>query len=319
MNTIRARVRTALLPALCFALCAAFCGVVLCGCAASSPQEEEGGMEHAENSEAGLRRTVLYYQSDDGFVVPMMKLIPWEEGIGKAALACLVDTADNRVSAAEMGLNPIIPEGTAFSLRIADDKVATLDLQGLTASPDGETERAMVQAIVNTLAEFPTIDAVTITLNGKEVRELPNGTALKAAMTPFALNAEDGEITASTEGASALTLYFANKTGSLNVPVTRYVQSGGGTTFEAAMAALLEGPRDDALLQCFPEGTALLSADLYDGVARVNLSAEFLSAQYVEGLAQAAYDTMFLTASELEEVYELRVYVEGVLCPLKES
>ncbi len=298
------------------ALILAMCCFALCGCAASTEQEN-GALEQAEDSEAGLRRTVLYYQSDDGFVVPVMKLIPWEEGIGKAALSYLVDTPENRLAAEAMGLNTLIPEGTSYTLRISDDKVATLDLMGLTAWQDAATERAMVEAIVNTLSEFPTIDAVTITLNGKSVSELPNGAVLKAAMTPFALNAEDGEITASTEGANALTLYFANRSGSLNVPVTRYVQNGA--TFEAAMQALLAGPMDEALMNCFPEGTQLLGADIYDGVARVNLSGEFLSAQYTDGLIQTAYDTMYLTANAMQEIYALELTVEGKPCELTES
>lgn len=307
MYSVRTRALIALILAMCFALC---------GCAASTEQEN-GALEQAEDSEAGLRRTVLYYQSDDGFVVPVMKLIPWEEGIGKAALSYLVDTPENRLAAEAMGLNTLIPEGTSYTLRISDDKVATLDLMGLTAWQDAATERAMVEAIVNTLSEFPTIDAVTITLNGKSVSELPNGAVLKAAMTPFALNAEDGEITASTEGANALTLYFANRSGSLNVPVTRYVQNGA--TFEAAMQALLAGPMDEALMNCFPEGTQLLGVDIYDGVARVNLSGEFLSAQYTDGLIQTAYDTMYLTANAMQEIYALELTVEGKPCELTES
>ena len=76
-------------------------------------------------------------------------------------------------------------------------------------------------------------------------------------MAPFALNAEDGEISASTEGATALTLYFPNQSASLNVPVTRYVEDGA--SIETAMRALIEGPQSDALRCCFPEGTELIS------------------------------------------------------------
>ena len=46
-------------------------------------------------------------------------------------------------------------------------------------------------------------------------------------------------------------------------------------------------------------------------MATVNVSAEFLSAQYTEGLDAAAYTTMYLTASALEPIYELNILVEG--------
>lgn len=291
--------------------------VLAAGCKQDAAEEPsvtdeimEGDLEQsASSTEEGYRRTVLYYATDDGFIVPVMKMIPWEEGIGKAALSYLTDTEANRASAAMMGLQTVIPEGTALSLRIGSDGEATLDLSGMEAQETVQEERAMVTAIVNTLTEFPTIDSVRITLDGQKVSELPNGTNVKAAMAPFALNAEDGEISASTEGVTALTLYFPNQSASLNVPVTRYVEDGA--SIETAMRALIEGPQSDALRCCFPEGTELISADLFDGVATVDVSAEFLSAQYTEGLDAAAYTTMYLTANALEPVYELNLMVEG--------
>lgn len=296
------------------ALAAALCiCMAVCGCAKEAPVAA-GQYEEGENSEAGLRRTVLYYQDDDGFIVPVMKLIPWEEGIGKAALSNLVDTKENRAAATALGLKTTIPEGVEYTLRIRDDGVATIDLKGLTALPDKSSEQAMVTSIVNSLAEFPAIDAVTITLNGEKVTKLPNGTELKEAMKPFMLNAEEGDLSASADGAKPLTLYFANSSGSLNVPVTRYCE--GGTGFKTAVEELIKGPDSAALMNSFPEGTELLSAELYDGVARVDLSGEFLAAQYVDGMAETAFDTLFLTASAIDDVYELDLFVEGEPCAL---
>lgn len=294
--------------------------IVLLASAAGCRQEAVGdplenkadgqNLEHSASSgNEGYRRTVLYYATDDGFVVPVMKMIPWEEGIGKAALGYLMDTDANRASAALMGLKTVIPEGTELSLRIDSEGEATLDFSGFTPHASVEEERTMVTAVVNTLAEFSSIDSVRITLDGQKVSTLPNGTNVKQAMTPFALNTEDGEISAGTEGATALTLYFPNRSASLNVPVTRYTEEGSG--IETAMRALIKGPENAALRCCFPEGTELISADLFDGVATVNVSAEFLSAQYTEGLDAAAYTTMYLTANALEPIYELDILVEG--------
>lgn len=286
------------------------------GCREKPVEEAPAGemdgenLEHnADAGDEGFRRTVLYYATDDGFIVPVMKMIPWEEGIGKAALSYLQDTEANRASAALMGLQTVIPAGTSLSLRIGNDGEATLDLAGFTPHDSAEAERAMVTAVVNTLAEFSSIDSVRITLDGRKISALPNGTNVKQAMTPFALNTENGEISASTEGATALTLFFPNRSASLNVPVTRYTEDGA--TIETAMRALIEGPENDSLRCCFPEGTELISADLFDGVATVNVSAEFLSAQYTEGLDAAAYTTMYLTANALQPIYELNVLVEG--------
>jgi germination protein M len=286
---------------------------------ACAPKEEAVAEDPAEETSVdgtggytGYRQTILYYLSDDGFVVPVMRNIPWEEGIGKAALSYLVDTPDNRASTGEMGLNALIPDGTTYTLRIADDGVATVDLIGLSACEDAATEKAMVESIVNTLIEFTKIEHVTITVNGKKVSELPNGTKLSAAMGPFLLNAEEGEIGVSTEGASALTLYFPNTTGSLNVPVTRYIE--GSASVETVVRELLKGPQAEGLRSCFPEGTELLSVDVKEGVATIDLSGEFLSAQYTDGLMDAAYETLFLTIGTVEEISRLEILVEGEPC-----
>ncbi|HWQ57495.1 MAG TPA: GerMN domain-containing protein [Clostridia bacterium] len=295
--------------------------IMLCMCAAACAKTGEVVEDPAEAASTGgtggytgFRQTILYYLSDDGFVVPVMRNIPWEEGIGKAALSYLVDTADNRASTGEMGLNALIPDGTTYTLRIGDDGVAVVDLIGLSACKDAATEKAMVEAIVNTLAEFTRIDSVTITVNGKKVSELPNGTELSEAMAPFSLNAEDGEVGVSTEGASALTLFFPNATGSLNVPVTRYIV--GGANVENAVNELIKGPQAEGLLCCFPEGTELLSVTIEEGVATVDLSGEFLSAQYTDGLIEAAYDTLFLTINNLEAISRLDLMVDGEPCEL---
>lgn len=62
-------------------------------------------------------------------------MIPWEEGIGKAALGYLMDTDANRASAALMGLKTVIPEGTELSLRIDSEGEATLDFPALRHMP----------------------------------------------------------------------------------------------------------------------------------------------------------------------------------------
>lgn len=262
------------------------------------------------DSEAGMRRTVLYFRDDDGFIVPVMKLIPWEEGIGAAAIGNLVDNTENRAAASALGLNATIPDGVDYTLRIVDG-VATIDLCGMSALKDAESEQAMIVSIVNSLSEFPAIDAVTITFNGERVTKLPNGSTLSEAMTAFPLNTEDGEVSTAATGAEPMTLYFANSSGSLNVPVTRYAAGRG---FAAAVEQLIKGPEDDALMNSFPEGTRLLSAELYNGIATVDLSEEFLEARYVEGMMQTAYDTLYLTACAIGETNELNVLVNGEEC-----
>ena len=93
-----------------------------------------------------------------------------------------------------------------------------------------------------------------------------------------------------------------------NMPVTRYVEEK--PDLETALEALLEGPQAEGLAS-FPEGTALLSAYIDDGVAHVDLSEAFRAVEEVDGLLSALQTAICLTANGLEPVYGADIYVEG--------
>lgn len=261
-----------------------------------------------ENPGSGMRRTTLYFATEDGYMVPVMKSIPWEEGIGKAALSYLVGGADNDRSACAMGLKTVIPEGTRYTLRIGENKAATVNLSGYTPHETKLEEQAMVVAIVNTLSEFDSIDTVRITLDGKERASLPNGTDISKAMESFDLNVEQSEVPVS--GTShKITLYFPNISASLNIPVTRYIDKM--PSFSGAVQELIKGSGDSRLLNCIPEGTELRSAYIGNGIASVEFDSTFTKVEAVDGKLEAVRDALYLCANEFEQVYGVDIYVDG--------
>ena len=284
------------------------CLLVLALAVGCTKGKKEAEAVFEEDPDAGYRRTVLYYASDDGYIVPVMKRIPWEEGIGRAALSYLVDDAANRSAAERMGLSAVVPEGAAFNLRIGDDGAAIVDITGLTKLEDAKAEQAMLTAIVNTLTEFDSINTVSISIDGAKVASLPNGTDISKAFSTLPLNAEDGQVAVSGGSAHAMTLYFPNASASLNVPVTRYGEYEA--SLNSVLQALMDGPEDSALAS-FPEGTKLLSAYIADGIVCIDLSEAFKQASEVEGLCEALQIAITLTANELESVYGADIYVEG--------
>lgn len=296
----------------CFMLCLAAL-FVLSGCA-ESPAASVNEAEHPSVQNSGFRNTVLYYVADSDHIVPIMKRIPWEEGIGKAALSCLVATEENASAVREKGLRAIIPEGVDFELTINSDKQATLNIINLPKADSAETEKAMLTTVVNTLLEFPSIDSVTILLDGKAVKALPMGTPVQENMGRMAINTVYDIPTMAwtdSEGANLrpVTVYVPNESCALQIPLTVNEEQ---VSFEGAVLRMMEMSEEAAFHDCFPEGTVLLSASIENGAAAVNFSREFSEIKEgSSGVFEALYKSLYLTAASIEDVSELNIYIEG--------
>ena len=296
--------RCVLCITLCFAVMLTLCSA--CGNKDANPVPD-ASLEESDSGYAGFRNTILYYGSDEGFVVPVMRRIPWEEGIGKAALQYLVDDAENRSAIAPYGLRALIPEGTNFSLRIGEDRHATVDLSSLPS--DTEDINSVSAAIVNTLTEFESIDTVSISVNGEPLGDIAAQSSLSEPLSAMALNVPDGAVAVSTGQSYRMVLYYPNASASLNVPVTRYESSQ--PNFLKAVEALIEGKENESLMNCFPAGTTVYRAEIENDAAVVDLSSDYLQVKETDGLLQAGYDTLFLTAQCFAPIDTLRLTVNG--------
>lgn len=284
------------------ALCAA---LLLCAGCGKDTEETQAQPVAAD---ASMRNTVLYYEDENELLVPVMKPIAWEEGIGKAALSHLTCTPENLQSAASLGLEPVLDADTQFELRI-ENGLAKVNLKGLDAFESAQQEQNAIAAVVNTLCEFPAIEQVQVLIEGKEGVQMKQGTDLSLPFGRMDLNVEAaGMLSESIE--NKVTLYFASSDGRCNVPVTRHLYDE--PDLYQAVLELIKGPGDlTALQNCFPAGTELLDAEIKDGVATVNLSREFEQIREHEELQQRALETIRLTCQEFEGVEEVRVEVKG--------
>lgn len=257
----------------------------------------------------GLRNTVLYLEDDNGYVVPVMKQIPWVEGIGASAVSQLIANPDADADMEYMGLNPVLEQGTELSLSIKEG-VATLKLsEGAISADNPIDELNKVVAVVNTLTEFPTIDSVIIQQEGCK-EELPGGTVISQPFGTFDLNVVTTMSQADKENASRLMLYFTNEAGTTIVPVTTYV--GGQADAFAAMSELVKGPGEGGLKSLFPKDTALLGVDVSDeGVATVDFSKEFSAVADNAQTQKALMRCITLTLMQFDNIEEVRILVEG--------
>lgn len=266
------------------------------------------GMGEEKAAEVETVRLTLHYITDDGYVLPVSERIEKQDGIARACLTRLIASDDTANELKVQGLNAPIPAGTQLSLSI-DGGEARVDLLGMGALESAEREQALYTAIVNTLTQFPSVQVVTITLDGAE-GETENGSIPPKKAGQYALNPEQSAIETGADGeTSAITLYFPNETASLFIPITRY--AGGRAGLTAAMTQLASGTALSGLRDCFPENTLILGAAIENGILSVNCSDDFLKINETPELYSLCMQSVLLTAREFGSVDEIRFFVNG--------
>ena len=63
--------------------------------------------------------TVVYYQDNFGYLVPVLTSVPYEDGIAKATLSLMVASGPNDMQAARLGLRTVIPENGTMDLDLS--------------------------------------------------------------------------------------------------------------------------------------------------------------------------------------------------------
>ena len=260
---------------------------------------------------AELVSTVAYFQDNYGYLVPVMKTIGHQPGIAKATLEMMVQSPDNDMEAARLGLRTVIPQGTNVDLDISQG-VARIDLSREADSfADPIAERDMVSAIVQTLTEFPTVDTVRFLIDGQEKEKLKCGTDISGDFVREPVNLEsrdDGVLPSDTE---TVTLYFAGESGSVIVPVSRMVY--GNSDLETAVLELVKGPAGNSPLEnALPADCGLISVKQENGKVVVNFTKEFLALfENIDGGRQALR-ALALTCAQFAGVESVEIQVEGV-------
>lgn len=167
---------------------------------------------------------VFYYADPKGYLVPVMRQIPKQEGIAKSVIKALVDNAENRIELREIGLSPVLPENLEFELALKEDHLMRISFNdAINSFKDKKEEETAIMAIVYTLTEFETVHKVQILVDNQIVEELAQGTKVEEPLTRGNINSLDyvvqGEYVKST-------LYFYNNVSNhytYYIPVTKNV------------------------------------------------------------------------------------------------
>ncbi len=264
-----------------------------------------------EPSAVSTVSTIVYYQDNSGYLVPVMKQIENQQGIARATLSLMVSSPRNDMEAARLGLRTVLPEGTDIDLDISGG-VARVDLSGTVSSlPDAEAENNMVNAIVQTLTEFDTVRTVRFLIDGKQVESLAHGTSVSGDFTRGMLNLESASASLDPEDAKTVMLYFPGETGSLIVPVTRMVY--GEADVNTAVLELAKGPSAASPLEStLPSGCGLIDVKTDEtGRVTINFTKEFISIAEQDDGGRQAMKALLLTCSQFPGVTNVEILVEG--------
>ena len=282
-----------------------------------------------------MTATVCWYEDGEGYLVPVTRQIPLQDGVAKATLSLMVKSSENDLAAARMGLRNVIPEGVTFDTcrallpGVAADECVmigdslTADISGGKARVDlskealscqnAEEELLMVQGTAAALCGFDTVQEVTFLFDGQKRSQLTHGTDVSGVFKADGVNLESVETTANLTNASRVQLYFPSADGRLMVPVTRTVFSPADLT--TAMLELAKGPEKDSGLEIpLPKDCGLRSVTLKNGVATIDFTKEFASLATAEDASAAtsqALRAIVFTASQFPGVKKVEVLVEG--------
>ena len=261
-------------------------------------------------AKAATMSTVVYYQDNYGYLVPVMCTLPYEDGVAKATLNRMIQSPENDMQAARLGLKTVLPEGTTIDLDISDG-LARIDLsKEVLNMADAAAESNMIAAIVQALTEFESVERVEFLVGGQKLDKLTHGTDISGTFERGEINLETSVSTINSGELKPVTLYFPCESSSVVVPVTRMVYSNADVN--TAVLELAKGPSAQSPLEsALPAGCGLIDVQLVDGVAKVNFTKEFANLVQNSDGGRLALKALVLTCTQFDGVKSVQILVEG--------
>lgn len=262
--------------------------------------------------EEGMRKTVMYFQDEDGYLVPVMRRIPWEEGIARSTLNNMVDTTELREMLDATSLTPIIPSGTKINgITIDEAGLCKVDFSEEFLNKETQKdEENLIKGVVYTLTEFPAVKEVQINVGGNYVDKLNNGTEVAKTLSRENINL----LGSLADGRSNVMVYYkgsAETDFDYYVPVTIPTMAPMANVY-TALDLLFEGPpANSELTSDIPTDVGFQGVEIKDGTAYVdiNLGAESLLTR--ETTLDSVIKNIGLTLSQFDDISSVEVLVDG--------
>ena len=262
----------------------------------------------------GMRKTVFYFKDKQGLLVPLMRKIPWEEGIARTTLNNMIDTPELRESLKGTGLSPIIPAGTEVKgISINEETgVCKVDFSQEILNYETENEEeSLLRGIVYTLTEFPAINEVEFLVEGNTIPNFKFGTI---ASSPF--KRENIYFVGEIEDFRTNVIVFYKSTHfeedyEYFVPVTIPTLAPVANIY-TALEVLFDGPSLDlGLSSDIPDEVSFHGVDIKDGTAYIDISFDYGDIPEDSQVFNNMLKNIGLTLSEFDEIEKVELLVDG--------
>lgn len=260
----------------------------------------------------GLRKTVLYFKNQEGYLVPVMRKIPWEEGIARATINNMIDNPELREILSPTGLMPVIPAGTEILGISINDETGLCKVDFSEEVLDNHTEKEeenFIKGVVYTLTEFPAIKEVQILVGGNNIDTLKFGSDISMPIAREDINLI-GKI---EEGRSKVVVYFKgmyNENFEYYIPVT-IPTLAPVTNVYSALDLLFEGPPlESGLFSDLPRDIMLHGVEVKDGTAYVDITFDSYSDD-TEDTFSDIIKNIGLTLGQFEDIDTVELLIDG--------
>ena len=202
----------------------------------------------------------------------------------------------------ELELTSLIPAGTRVLSWSLEEGVASVELSAAYAGLVGVDLTLADCCITLTLAQLPGVEGVRVTVNGggqsyRDRRALYPGDMLFSG-------AEEAQVEVTAA------LYFRREGGEqLGFELRRFRLSEDRVPVKEVLDALAAGPEDEGLVPLLPEGLAVRSAWVDQGLCTADLSAALLDLP--EGRRALAVSSIAETLRSLDGVEQVQILIEG--------
>lgn len=277
------------------ALLLALALLAACASPAESGQQEEGALLYYVLPEEDARGGDRIQARRENLDLP--------EGAGLQEEARAVVERLMAGSSDDSLLSPL-PEGVELLELEVRDRIAHVDFSGEFRDLFGVDLALADYCLTLSLTELDGVRAVTITAQGRPVGQQPKLLFYERDV----LLSDMGDVLQTVE----VNLYFLNADGALAAERRVISLYEGQTLADTLVAALLEGPESRELLRAIPEGFAVNSVRVDNGICYVSLPAASLELLPEEEQAQrmilwSLADSLY----SIDSIEEIRLLADG--------